>query len=446
MQEPPLPPGFIEGILVQGRREKRRRRLTLAALALVLLALPALILPTVTATVNEPADAKPSLPDEIADFSLLTRSVSEHPAGRAIMIYVYGNGELFNQWQPLALGADGDTYRRIDAAAGLAGTKPWLLSPDGTTILLAEETKATESFTRIDLTTGQTSRVGLPAPTGVVPLAMSPDGRYVAYTSVTPPDDKAHGAIQQAAFRHGTMALLDLTTGQVRTVPDLSPVQAASFSPDGKTVAVQSAMKTWLVDVDDFRREEVAMPDGQGIAPRVAWSPDGRRLATVTWTFDRWTTLDNQGARSYRRDYEDLRVGIVDLAGATAPIQLAEGMVHVLGWRSPQSLVGTTEWSGGALTEYHLDGRAPEVISRFDTGRDCEFWTQPCVAIDVQLATGLLAQSEIRDAGWAQRGPWPLWAYLTVGMIVSPLALILWRRMRRKPQLEPIENATHSKL
>lgn len=74
---------------------------------------------------------------------MLTSSMRANPAGRAAAIYTYGNGELFDRWQTLVVGADRDSYRRLDGRMTRRHERPGgnsqeLLAPDGSSLVIAK--------------------------------------------------------------------------------------------------------------------------------------------------------------------------------------------------------------------------------------------------------------------------------------------------------------------
>ena len=132
---PPMQPGYLDTVLTRGRRSARRRRIGAAAVwAVVVLALAVLVLPGVPLPAQPGAPArKPGLPDHFAGYSLLTSTVTKAPPGRAIALYGYGNGELFNMFQPLVVGAGGTAspieITMRDDTAEISGTVEGVTPP-----------------------------------------------------------------------------------------------------------------------------------------------------------------------------------------------------------------------------------------------------------------------------------------------------------------------------
>src|SRR5262245_55213350 len=79
-----------------------------------------------------------ALTDRMAEYSLVTGTVSSSPPGRAVALYQHGWGvEFLDDPHAEVLGADGDVYRWVDEADNRADglsqgdPGPMLLAPDG---------------------------------------------------------------------------------------------------------------------------------------------------------------------------------------------------------------------------------------------------------------------------------------------------------------------------
>jgi hypothetical protein len=439
---PPAP--ALGPLLHTARRSVRRRRWT--AVAVMLLTVIALVgavqqYPHHRLAPASPPSGTPTLPDTIAGYSALTAKVSRAPGGRAILIYEFGNGELINMFQPIALGADADTYRQIDAAETGRGYRPWLLSPDGTFVVMSEPSALTRQLTIVDLVKGGTRSVSLPEPVALTLLAISPDSRRVAYASVPTlsADGAAANGISQDTARYGTLAVTDLSTGATVRFPQFQPVEAVAFAPDGRQLAVQTKLETWIATVDGHSVRRVPMPPGRGIAPRVAWSPDGALLATIGWGTDTWQNLENKTETVYRPEYTDTSILFVSAtaqaAGPAVVIGKAIPQGELLGWRSADRVLMVDGYEAAIFTEVPVDGSPGRVISRVDPRHSCELTMQKCATFEIRAATGLLLSAEPRAAGAPDRGPWPPWfvaAVLGVLLVVVAIWLLIRRRMRAR--------------
>ncbi|SCG39405.1 hypothetical protein [Micromonospora inositola] len=436
---PPMPAGYLDTVLTLGRRSARRRRIGTAAVwAVVVLALAVLVVPGVQLPAQPGAPSKkPGLPDRFAGYSLLTSTVTKTPPGRAIALYGYGNGELFNMFQPLVVGADRDTYRQVDALQE-RNRPSALLAPDGTGVLLGDDRGATDDLVLVDLAAGKRRSIPLGGPVGVRLLAWSPDGRYVAYSAAPLTGSGEFGSVnfvEPEVARTGTLRLLDLSTGRSTELPAIKPAWTAAFAPDSRRLAVQVGQEAHLIDLDGRESGSVHITAGRELAANVGWSPDGRFLATVPWAAD--GPFDGTvGGNTNHGVFLSIpgNVGFVAItAGGTPPPAPVQDVVQLLGWRSAGSVVAATANAAGqlSLTEVQLGAGTRRTLSRFDTGDSCELGMQTCQVFDLQLATGLLPDLTVRHAGRPQRGPWPATLTIPVATVVLGAALLLWRRVRR---------------
>ncbi|MEV4517679.1 hypothetical protein AB0K00_53065 [Dactylosporangium sp. NPDC049525] len=438
LDEPPLPAQYVEHVVAAGRASVRRRRATaVAAAVIVALALVAgglgLLRPA-PALLPAGPDGSPSLPDRIAPYSSLTAKAGRSPGGRAVMLYQFGSGETINLFQPLALGADRDTYRQLDAAEGKRGIRPWLLSPDGTTAVVTDDREAVAALTLIDLHTGRRRAVPLPAPTGALPLAFSPDGRTLAYSAVPMPMGDQYNDMAGESRATGVLVLVDLDTGRQSTLSAVTPVTAASFAPDGQLVAVQTGRQVQIVDRTGRVARTVDLPAEHILTTHAAWSPDGRLLAATGVT----TSSGGPGVIEYHR-----RIVFVDATGAGGPVPEPIAAEEMLGWRAADRVLAqVAAGSGpGELRDVPLAGGPGTVLSRFDPGMSCEFGLKTCQAYQIRVATGLLPSLVVRPAD-PDRGPWPVWFTVTVAtatVLLAVVVFLLYRRIRRRRRAERMD-------
>jgi WD40 repeat protein len=174
----------------------------------------------------------------------------------------------------LASGGDDGTIHLWDVASGkelaLTTTAPgpataMILTPDGTTVLSG----GIGGVHACDAATGRPLRRLGEELGDIFGFAMSPDGRTVATAFIG--DDKVN--------------LLQVATGKrvgcLRFGWNASPNRGLAFAPDGKTLASTSdddTVRLW--DVAGCR-EVRRLAGEQGCAFRVAFSPDGKLLATA---------------------------------------------------------------------------------------------------------------------------------------------------------------------
>ncbi|GAA2615988.1 hypothetical protein GCM10010399_53680 [Dactylosporangium fulvum] len=432
---PPMSAGYLDTVLTRGRRSVRRRLIGTAAVwAVVLIALAVVIVPGVRLPAQPAAPShRPGLPDRFAGYSLLTSTVTKAPPGRAIALYGYGNGELFNMFQPLVVGADRDTYRRVDAMDERDRPSA-LLAPDGTRVLLGDDRGPTGDLLLVDLTTGKRDSIPLGDPVGVRLLAWSPDGRYVAYSAAPlTGSDGTVDFVDTSVAHTGTLRLLDLSTGRSRELPAGKPAWTAAFAPDSRRLAVQVGQEVHLIDLDGRESGSVHITVGRELAANVGWSPDGRFLATVPWA---GAGPAGSGGTDHGVFLSTPRnVDFVAVADGDTPPGPVQDVVQLLGWRSAQSIIVAAANAKGqlSLAEVQLGADTRRTLSRFDTGSTCELGLQTCQVFDLQLATGLLPDLAVRNASRPQRGPWPL--ALTVPAVGGGVAVLLlvWRlRVRHR--------------
>jgi len=240
------------------------------------------------------------------------------------------------------LASGGDVTARLwDLAArqatsvlsGETGVVSAAFSPDGGTLAVARPDEVTLWAIATGHLTALTGCAGK-----VESVAFSPDGRTMASSEWQPPDP-IHGSTQEGgtttvrlwdlatgqatellsrqgcyagralAFHpgghilacgpgmDGTLQLLDLATGQVTTLAGHNlGIEAAAFSPDGRTLATGSCDTTIrLWDLATAQPTTIMNPHG-GYVVSVAFRPDGRVLASggIDRTVRLWDPVTGQ--------------------------------------------------------------------------------------------------------------------------------------------------------
>ncbi len=395
-----------------GRTRASRWRPVLSAAGVLGVLAAAALGPGLLAQPAAPADGT-VLPARLADLSLLTAAVSEAPAGPALLAYVQGTGgpRRLHTTQTVVVGADGRTYRRLDEAerrggpaeAGTWQDAPVLLAPDGTRVAVGSVGPVAD-IAVVDLRTGRT-RTHRTGTTGVVvPLAWSPDGGRLAYTS-----------------GDGETAMLGVDAGGSVTIGPHAT--GAAFAPDGRRVALQGRPESevepqWVVRVVDLAGRgtvELAAPGFGGIlAGPNAWSPDGRWLAMV----------DNAGVGKLDCVLSFLPVDPADRTPPPAPVATAQE-IALVGWDAADRPLITQGAATGRRTIVETGGM--RVLSTVDG---------PDTTHDLQAAAALLPAARVGPAGAVDRGPWPVWLRLAAAagaLTVAGLVWFLWSRRRRGP-------------
>lgn len=448
MRSPAPSPGTIGlGVLVVG---------------VVLALLPGWVLPG--RWFGPDATAGPAtVPTRFADYSYLTGSVAASPPGRAIAVYQHGFGvELMDFPQAVVAGADGAAYRRLDVAerrgASQGDPGPMLLSPDGARVAVGRWHSTWPDVAVVDLATGDADTHVVPGDGSALPLAWSPDSTLLAYLVTDGPADPYTGSAIS-----GELGLLDVTTGEARRVPADLDAREAAFSPDGTELAVhrivpddgtlsgQDAIPRMsgggveILDLDGAVQRRLPLGDGHYLDGPSSWSPDGAFLAVAAqWIppCDHLEALSEEWAGCFN-GYEGPGEGIVFVdatgEGGALPGPIPAEVVGwdgLLGWTSAGEALfldvpddrETADTDLYWLTAVPLDGGDPRRLSAIAGGGNYGVG-------DFQLATGLLAEAELRDPGDAGRGLWPTGVRMgaaAAAATVAGLATALVRRWARR--------------
>lgn len=416
-----------------------RRRSVFAGALLPALAVALMTAGDAPALGEEGGRGAPTVPDRMAGYSHLTADVSSSPPGRGVALFQFGFGVEFLDFpQAVVIGADGDVYRRVDLAEDRAGRHdqgdpaPMLLSPDGTRVAVGDHDAERPDVAILDLASGRVETHPVPAGRSVRPVAWSPDGRRLAYlvdAEVTNP----HAGTGPLA---GDVGVLDLATGEAAALDGATDVWTAAFAPDGQEVAVQQSDGGLdVVALDGGAGRALAPRPGFSLAGPGAWSPDGALLAV--WRTS--STCPGLGWDPSPACAADEVVSFVDAAGGSAPTPapLVRGVVgpgRVLGWTAadrvafvvPEPIEDTGDPDEHRVIDVPLDGGEPRLLSALPTSGGSYGVAR------FQLATSLLPDLEVREAGDPDRGRWPLWlrlgTALTVGSAAAGAASLLTPR------------------
>ena len=378
----------------------------------------------------------PTVPDRMAGYSHLTVDVSGSPPGRAVALFQFGFGVEFLDFpQAVAVGADGDVHRRVDLAEGrlLPGSQgdpaPSLLSPDGTRVAVGGHDGDGPDIAVLDLASGDAVEHPVPAGPTVLPVAWSPDGRRLAYLGTDT-------AMNSDAPVTGDVGVLDLVTGRAAALPGGAAARTAAFGPDGAELAVQHSDDGGgdlvVVPLEGGTGRTLSLPPGHGLDGPAAWSPDGAWLATSRAPHDCSMLISDAQWQRCLAEHDTVpdTIAFVDATGrsGTTPDPLDRAVVGpgpVLGWTAPDRVAmlvpdppTNADPDHHRLVDVPLDGGDPWRLSSVPTSGGAYGVGR------FQVATGLLPDLQVREAGEVDHGRWPLW--LRLGAAVTAGAGAAW--------------------
>ncbi|PPK94282.1 hypothetical protein CLV92_108185 [Kineococcus xinjiangensis] len=393
-------------------------------------------LPAGPAPAAEPGTA--TLPSRFAGYSLLTGDASTDPPGRAAALYQQGLGvELVDFPQAVVVGAQADEYRRLDLAERRSSPSqqgdpaPMLLSPDGRSVAVGDLSGRPADVAVQDLTTGEVRTWPVGDAARTVPLALSPDGGFLALAVSGAP---AHE--EQPPGTKAALHLLDLRTGRVTTTDLAAPPVVAAWSPDGTELAVQQAAEgsprpgetTVVLGADGRTRRHLDLPAGHRLAGPGAWSPDGRLLATGFGTGAYDASCPDQGCLVRPTTAVPARPGSTD----AVPLPAVPAGATFLAWAGADRLLlaATDPPAGTGAESVRIDALSlstQEVTPVSSIPTDGEF-----AVVRLHLATADLAPAVVREPGEAHRGRWPLpWRLAASALGALLVAAVVGRLTRR---------------
>lgn len=401
-------------------RQRMSRRSLIPAITVAGVLVLGVVIQAAVASNATPGVATPVFPREVAAYSWWTGMLSSSPIDAATMLYQNGAGvEFLDSPQAVLLGADGATYRRLDAAESLAipadrgDPAASILSADGRFVVVGKadggggvEVATLRGNERRSILVGD----GL----SVIPLSIAADGRSVliltSQTTLSP-------LIGQQSKLHGALSLLDLETGTARKYPDLTDVSAEALSPDGTSIVAENGRDLVLLDaVTGKVADSPLSSSGAGQLDGDAWSPDGRRFAQLGRNI--------------------LRIVDVTAAEPVEKVVTLQGVASgsAIGWRDPSTvLVHTWATSDANESEFSwvdVESGAREPFAFYAPG----FTGASLIAPDVARSLVPLWRVDDREVN---RGPLPLSLTIPPAVLVVLVAWIATPRRRRRSRGRP---------
>jgi len=417
-------PGRLPADLWSKGRRRRRTRLAGGAAAVAVLA--ALVVVPLAARGGgghgvPPAEPMPAVPRVVHTPFPFTSTVQHSPHGPAALVVsgvgAFHGSDVFTNYEGRNVVVSPDGISRkvnlyneiIDAGYGS------YLSPDGHLLATDTSVQGADDETQgglavLDLTTGAVRTY----PVGGSPIAWSPTGRSVLVSTAT------------GGQSAGGLRLVNLEYGVVRDLSLAIEGDAVAFSPDGWRLAVQVGPSLWIVNVATAERREIRASVGQGrrLAGPGAWTSDGRlALADAGLSI---TYLDvESGAEVTGPRLDRVTGSALRLLGWQAD---GDAVVAVFQPPPPPALVAPHDlaWvSGVQLLALHPGGGRTELVDL------------PGDVLYVDVARDLLVADRFGGPGASLPARWADWAAglrteLTVlaGLVVLVVAVRLRRRIR----------------
>jgi len=193
----------------------------------------------------------------IANFKGSNSAPAWSPDGKliALTLSLGGGSQLF------LINANGGEPRRL-MQSGSIDTEP-VFAPNGQSIYFVSDRGGSPQIYRTSMSGQGIERVTFTGTYNISP-AMSPDGRWLAYIS------RVGGAFK--------LQLMDLHSGEIRSISDTSADESPSFSPNGKLVvyATQHEGKEALMTTTLDGRVKARLSGQGGDIREPHWGPFGR--------------------------------------------------------------------------------------------------------------------------------------------------------------------------
>ena len=213
-----------------------------------------------------------------------------------------------------AVGAGSTNRRQLTHTGDRNGGGRW--SPDGNSIAFVSDRVEKSGIFVLPMDGGEPREI-TKHKTSISDLAWSPDGTSIAYTVAVDPEHPEDAERDEAAAppvrvttridykqdgrgylndKRFQTFVVDVETGEKSKIsPDADDYNFPSWSPDGKTIAVQkgshNGMRSKLALIPAGGGDETLVGWDEGVVTTWAWSPDGASIiltgdAKLTWQTD----------------------------------------------------------------------------------------------------------------------------------------------------------------
>jgi hypothetical protein len=429
-------------------RRRRRVRWAMAATAVVVLLLSGYGVSLAGLGADRDsaqiAAGSPGLPDTVFDPPQWTQPFDGSPNGPASVVFwgpaVPDQGFAGGAYSPAptaVVGLSRDTYRVVYPAQ-----PSLMLSPDGTTLLVARQSGQTYRTDAVNLATGRTR----PIAAGRMPIGWSADGRY-ALVGIT--DRWSHPDADVASINDLTIDVLAWPSGHVEwsvriARPDAIEGESnylVALSPDASMLATSTSHQLRVYRRDGTQLWHQPLTGFDILAGPAAWRPDGR-LAVL-----RRSTCAGCRAQVGWSDPSDWRLTYVD--AATGDPLPDPGYSHVsrafsfsvIAWRADTAY---------AVVRANRDGNPEETQARLvrlgpDGAPPRDVITMPRGTGDLTVATDYL--DTIRPAGSPEFGfslkqvAGMVVPYAQLLVLVVVIGLVVWWVRRNRTRLRPVPPA-----
>jgi hypothetical protein len=325
-------------------------------------------------------------------------TVGDAPDGPAVLLF-FTNRTRWLEETGVVVSRDGG-YRMVPMTIG---ESQGLLTPDGRAYVRGGPEP-------LDLSTGETRRAD-GRPWHVAPLAWAPDGRRLLAAQSNDLDVITYGddgqPVEEPA-KPDDLYEVDPATGQRRLIAKglFDVILGGAWSPDDGLVAVVGgpdvgpATLAVLDAATGARRWSVPLAEGERLAGREAWTPDGTRIALLA--DDRVVYADAADGRR--------------LAGGSS---MDGSPRELLGWNDGEPVFAVDRGGHVDLCVLHADGReqtlvrTPAGTSGVDVPRDL-------------IQAGAFGAPDTYPSPWSAPG----WLYAIVIVPVVVILTRLWRRRR----------------